>query len=367
MLSRALSAPHKATLSVAFQHIPLGLVQRLLVHGGPRIVNLAIVPSNDPIPFPPAPKVALPIFPSLSRIQLGCVNFSRARVESFRSNSWAWLFQPAVCQQLLSVKISFALASDVPWILNQCPALLDLSLSALFDYPRTEVPILHDLAHPNINQLSIEGSMHCAIAFPSLKTCSLEQSYSILLPVSLSNITSISIPVKGLPPLEVETLLHSLPAVSNLCLINVYYAQLKTVAEVLADEAVVPCLHTLHLEYSRGYEPEPESRAASAVPDRLVAIAQALHRIVSHQPDGGSRVEVLDFRLVTSDGPEVRLECWRLMHNLESGRAVMERGPVPSPKAFDRPFDIWLQEIQEYLDREMEVRMTEMAPSGISC
>ena len=360
--ARALAAPHKATLSVTFQDVPLDLVQRILANGGSRIVNLAITPSSIPAPVLPADPagwtVTIPTCPHLSRVHLDCSNLSRPQVESFRSNSWAWLFQPAVCQQLLSVKLLYAQAGDVPWVLAQCPELVDLSISSLFEYPPPKAPTRYDVAHPNVNRLSIHGRVDFAIACPSLTTYSVGHPHPSLLPVSWPNITSITIPLPDLTPLEAQSLLQSLPQVSHLCLTNTFYQLLETVAEILTDETILPSLHTLRIEYFDNVD-DDDGESFFVAPD-LVTVAHVLHRILSPRPGGGSRMEVLDFRLAMADGPEPRFELWQLMLNLEYGRSLVEGGPAPSAASFDSPFDTWLQGIEQYLDQELEVRLTKV-------
>jgi len=293
----ALGAAHCATIILRLLFFPLSVLEFVVTGSGcqafTRITSLSIFqPLSNPTQRVAAltPRPTTPRFPILSRLALlDTENKSPLSIQSIQSSIWVWLFQPSICDNLLSLSVSPIRAADLCWLLLRVPRLLDLRVSKTADVLPTQPLIVHE----NVKKLSLgldySGSLVCC---PNLTT--LISPYRPVIgqttaATSLTwdpkvNLTTLGHRFTGNITTNLASYGLDLSSLTRLCVIFITTNSLSQMADIVSRN-LLPNLSHLSLRPSppmEGYFGNTSSGSSIAP---LALTANSLHELT--RPRGG--------------------------------------------------------------------------------
>jgi len=216
-----------------------------------------------------------PRFPLLSHLAL--LDTESRSPLSLQDNLWVWLFQPSICEGLLSLSVNPIHSGDLSWLLLQVPHLLDLRVSRSADLRPSPTTILHK----NVKKLFL-GRDYCnsLISCPNLTSLILSHrtfgGRTSLTWDPVVKITALSHPFTGNIATDLASYGLDFSFLTHMAIMSITNSGLGEVADIVGNH-ILPNLTHLWLRLTppnEGYA----SLESSGVPS-LVLTANSLHQL----------------------------------------------------------------------------------------
>ena len=277
---------------------------------------------------------------------------------SVQDNRWTWLFQPSVCDGLLSLSASPVRAEDISWLLRRMPRMLDLRVSRRADLERGR-DLRTIIAHQNLKQLFLGFEFSDSfISCPNLIALTSYLPSQIVVPTPSPswdpkvNLSNLSIHFAA----DITASLHSygldLSTLTRLCITSVTTNSLSQVVDAVGSN-LLPNLSHLLLQLSppaEGCSVTPPSRTSTPL---LSLIANNLHQLTQSR---GAKSHLLTIDCRVPRHGKITSSLFHIVRVLR--QAAIHTSVNLDACTIDEPFNPYtaLQSIDNLLDAEPQVR-----------